>query len=278
MDKKILFRRMSRSAFFMIGLVLVIAIIICVLLAPWLATHNPEENALLDKLSRPGENGHMLGADQLGRDLWSRVLYGARSSLMIAGIVVASTLVIGTILGLLAGYFGGWVDAVIMRICDVVLALPSLILGIAVMAILGKSLFNLIMVLIVTLWVRYTRLVRNQVLVIKNTEFVSAAKVLGMPTWRILLKEIFPNLTTVLIVQASTDIGSVILTESALSFLSLGIQPPAPSWGNMISGGRDFLMMCPWVVLVPGIALMITIFAFNFLGDGLRDVLDTKRV
>lgn len=278
MDRDILLGRMRRSSFFMIGAALVLIIILLAIFAPYIATHDPTQNALRERFQPPGTSGHLLGTDQMGRDMFSRVLVGARTSLSIAAIVVATTLVIGTVLGLLAGYYGGWVDIVIMRICDVVLALPGMILGIAVMSIFGRSMFNLLMVLIVSGWVTYCRLVRNKVLVIKNMEFVSAAKVLGVPEWRILLKEIFPNLTTILIVQASTSFGGVILTESALSFLSLGVQPPDPSWGNMIAGGRDYLAMQPWVVLVPGVALMITIFAFNFLGDGLRDVLDVKRV
>lgn len=278
MDREILLGRMRRSSFFMIGATLVVLIVLLAVFAPFIATHNPEQNALRERFLPPGSSGHLLGTDQMGRDMFSRVLVGAKTSLSIAAIVVVTTLAIGTLLGLLAGYFGGWIDAVIMRVCDVVLALPSMILGIAVMSIFGRSMFNLLMVLIVSDWVTYCRLVRNKVLVIKNMEFVSAAKVLGVPQWRILFKEIFPNLTTILIVQASTSFGGVILTESALSFLSLGVQPPAPSWGNMIAGGRDYLAMQPWVVLVPGVALMITIFAFNFLGDGLRDVLDAKRV
>ena len=185
---------------------------------------------------------------------------------------------IGTVLGAVSGYFGGAVDAVIMRLCDIMMAIPNLVLAIAVMAVLGPNIFNLVIVLIITTWVQYCKVTRNNVMVVKNTEFVKASQVLGASRMHIMFSQIFPNVTTQLIILISQQLGWTILTEASLSFLSLGVQPPTPSWGNMIADGRNFLITNPWLVMVPGVALMVTVLAFNFLGDGLRDVLDPKRI
>ena len=185
---------------------------------------------------------------------------------------------IGTVLGAISGYFGGVVDAVIMRACDIMMAIPNLVLAIAVMAILGPNIFNLVIVLIITSWVQYCKVTRNNVMVVKNIEFIKASQVLGASKAHIMFTQIFPNVTTQLIILISQQLGWTILTEASLSFLSLGVQPPTPSWGNMIADGRNFLITNPWLVFAPGIALMVTVLAFNFLGDGLRDVLDPKRI
>lgn len=208
----------------------------------------------------------------------TRLLIGGRYSLSIAFVVVVLQAIIGTVLGIVAGYFGKAVDTIIMRICDVFLAIPNLILAIAIMAVLGSKISNLIAVLVFSGWVNYCKVIRNNVRVIKNQEFIHASRVLGAGHLHIMFRQIFPNVTTNLIIIGSQKVGQTILVEAALSFLSLGIQPPTPSWGNMISNGRTFLMVNPWLVLVPGIALMLTVLAFNFLGDGLRDVLDPKRI
>ena len=184
----------------------------------------------------------------------------------------------GSVLGILAGYLGGWVDKVIMRACDVFLAIPNIILAIAVMSVMGTSVFNLIAVLTISGWVRYCKVVRNNVMVVKKQEFVSASKVLGASGLHIMFTQILPNITTPIIILASSRFGNCILVEATLSFLNLGIPAPTPSWGNMIADGRSYLSIYPWMVFAPGIALMITILAFNFLGDGLRDVLDPKKL
>ena len=227
---------------------------------------------------------HQDKAASRGRELAERLknviprqLFTVAIQACIGGKIIARES-ISPVLGIVAGYFGKAVDTIIMRICDVFLAIPNLILAIAIMAVLGSKISNLIAVLVFSGWVNYCKVIRNNVRVIKNQEFIHASRVLGAGHLHIMFRQIFPNVTTNLIIIGSQKVGQTILVEAALSFLSLGIQPPTPSWGNMISNGRTFLMVNPWLVLVPGIALMLTVLAFNFLGDGLRDVLDPKRI
>lgn len=282
MSKKLLLQRMGRSKFFVIGAAVVIAIIIAAFLAPHIVVYDPVASSLLERLQRPdlsqGMSGHILGTDELGRDVFTRLLIGARISLLIAAAVTAIQIVLGTTLGILAGFLGGWVDTVIMRICDIFLALPSMLIAIAMMAVLGPNIPNLILILAATGWVQFCRVTRNNAKIIQNMEFVSAAKVMGASKTRIMFTQILPNVTTDILVLASQRFGYTISTEANLSFLSLGVTAPLPSWGNMIAGGRQFLSTSPWLIFAPGIALMITVLAFNFLGDGLRDVLDPKRL
>ena len=277
MDKKIIFKRMLKSKFFMVGAITAIIIVLMSIFAPVIAQFDPIANNLPERLLPPGQMGHLLGTDEAGRDIFSRLLIGSRYSLFIAAVSVTGAGILGTILGCIAGYFGGIADTIIMRACDVMMAIPNLVLAIAVMAILGPNMFNLIIVMIITTWVQYCKVTRNNVLVVKSQEFVKASKVMGATHGHIMFKQIFPNVTTQLIILISQQFGWTILQEAALSFLSLGVQPPTPSWGNMIADGRNFLITHPWLVFAPGIALMITVLAFNFLGDGLRDVLDPKR-
>ncbi len=282
MDRKIVISRMLKSKFFMVGAITAVFIILISIFSPVIVKFDPITNALKERLISPeyftyGLKGHIFGTDEMGRDVFSRLLLGSRYSLFIALAVVSVAAVIGTILGAISGYFGGTADMIIMRACDIMMAIPNLVLAIAVMAILGPNIFNLIIVLIITSWVQYCKVTRNNVMIVKNIEFVKASQVLGASRGNIMFKQIFPNVTTQLIILISQQFGWTILTEASLSFLSLGIQPPAPSWGNMIADGRNFLITCPWLVFAPGITLMITVLAFNFLGDGLRDVLDPKR-
>ena len=282
MSKRVVFRRLLRSAFFMIGFTIILVMLVLVIFAPLIVQFDPNENSLTKRLQPPewfsrGLKSHVLGTDNMGRDVFTRLLIGGRYSLAIAFTVVAIASVTGTILGLIAGYYGGIADTIIMRLCDILISIPALISAIAVMAVLGANTFNLVVVIIITSWIQYTKVGRNNVLMLKNMEFVHAAKVIGASNRRIMFKEIFPNITTPLLIQISQAVGSAIIVESSLSFLNLGIQPPTPSWGNMISTGRSYLATHPWMVFAPGIALMLTILAFNFLGDGLRDVFDPKR-
>ena len=277
MDKKIVISRMKRSSFFLIGLSITVLIICAAIFGPMLVKSDPVHNDLMSKLLPPLTDGHLLGTDQLGRDILARILYGARMSLIISFVVTILAVALGTLLGLISGYWGGIVDTVIMRICDVFLSLPLIVVTIALVAVLGNTVPNLIAILVLLNWVEFCKLTRTNVLVAKNMEFVSAIKILGGSSSRILSKEIFPNVTTTLLIQASLKFGNVILTEASLSYLGQGIMQPTPSWGNMIADGRNYLAAYPWVCLVPGIALMITILGFNFLGDGLRDVLDPNR-
>lgn len=280
MNRHELFRRMRKSKFFMTGSIMVIIVIAIALLAPVIAPHNPISINLMMRLTPPdlsgGWSGHMLGTDALGQDIFSRLIIGSRVSLQIAFTVVIITAVVGTILGIAAGFFGKAVDTVIMRISDIQVSIPPLVLAIAVIAVLGNSVTNLILVLVFTRWVQYARIVRGSVMMIRNTEFVHASKALGASNLRIMFVQILPNVLTSLIIVISQEFGRIILTESALSFIGLGVPPPAPSWGVMIADGREYLATSPWVVIAPGIALMIAVFAFNFLGDGVRDVLDPK--
>lgn len=283
MDKKIVISRMLHSKFFMVGAVTAIVIILLSVFSPVIVQYDPLTNNLAERLMAPeyfarGLQGHVFGTDEAGRDIFSRLLLGSRYSLTIAAVVVFVAAFIGTVLGAVSGYFGGAVDAVIMRLCDIMMAIPNLVLAIAVMTVLGPNIFNLVIVLIITTWVQYCKVTRNNVMVVKNTEFVKASQVLGASRMHIMFSQIFPNVTTQLIILISQQLGWTILTEASLSFLSLGVQPPTPSWGNMIADGRNFLITNPWLVMVPGVALMVTVLAFNFLGDGLRDVLDPKRI
>ena len=277
MDKKLILKRMLHSKFFMTGLLVAVLVVVLSILSPAIITFDPTANDLIHRLNPPGIDGHVMGTDQLGRDIFSRLLIGSRYSLLIARIVVATAAVIGTFLGLVSGYFGGKIDTIIMRISEIFLSIPQLILGIAVMAILGPSIPNLLLVLIISSWTQYCKLARNNVLVQKNMDYVHASQVMGAGKLHIMLTQIFPNNTTPLLITISQQFGMIIMMEASLSFLGLGIQQPTPSWGNMIADGRTFLTTAPWMVIAPGAALMVTVLAFNFLGDGLRDVFDPKR-
>ena len=277
MDKKLILKRMLHSKFFMTGLLVAVLVVVLSILSPAIITFDPTANDLIHRLNPPGIDGHVMGTDQLGRDIFSRLLIGSRYSLLIALIVVATAAVIGTFLGLVSGYFGGKIDTIIMRISEIFLSIPQLILGIAVMAILGPSIPNLLLVLIISSWTQYCKLARNNVLVQKNMDYVHASQVMGAGKLHIMLTQIFPNITTPLLITISQQFGMIIMMEASLSFLGLGIQQPTPSWGNMIADGRTFLTTAPWMVIAPGAALMVTVLAFNFLGDGLRDVFDPKR-
>ncbi len=272
---------MKKSNFFVIGSVLVLLIIVISLLSPWIAPHDPVKSNLAMRLHAPdglskGWNGHILGTDPLGQDILSRLMVGSRVSLYISFTVVIVTAIIGTVLGIIAGFFGGIVDTLIMRFSDIQVSIPPMVLAVAVMAVLGNSTTNLILVLVFTRWVQYARVVRGNVMMIRNTEFVHASQVLGSSKVRLMFTQILPNVLTSLIIVMSQEFGRTILTESSLSFLGLGVPPPAPSWGVMIADGREYLATSPWVVVAPGVALMIAVLAFNFLGDGVRDVLDPK--
>jgi peptide/nickel transport system permease protein len=270
---------MRRNRFFVIGIIVTVVLILSTFLAPLYIQFNPIRNSLRERLMPPefsrGLKGHILGTDALGRDVFTRLVIGGRYSFTLALSIVLLQTIIGTSLGILAGYVERF-DTVIMRICDMFLALPNIVLAIAVIAVLGTSTMNLIIVLTISGWVPYCRVIRNNVLVLKKHEFVQASKAFGGSHLWIMKEDLFPNVTTPLIVLLSQRIGMTILIEASLSFLNLGIQPPIPSWGNMIADGRQYLATCPWLCFAPGIALMFTALAFNFLGDGLRDVLDPK--
>lgn len=281
MKRSELFRRMTKSKFFIIGIVIAMLVIIAAFTSPLFVVHDPIQSDLRKRLISPellanGFGGHILGTDALGQDIFTRLVSGCRISLLIAAAGVMIPAVIGTALGAVAGYFGGAIDNVIMRICDIQLSIPTMVLAITVMAIFGNSVPNLLLVLAVVGWTSYTRVVRGSVMGIRNSEFIQASRVLGASNARILITQILPCVLTPLIILMSQQIGFVILTEANLSFLGMGVPLPQPSLGSMIADGREYIATAPWTVVVPGVTLMIIVLAFNFLGDGVRDILDPK--
>ena len=281
MDKKILFNRMKHSPFLIIGTIVIVFLLLVCFLSPLYIQFDPTASDITNKFQPPnfsqGLQGNLLGTDNMGRDVFTRLVVGGRISLTIAIIVVALQIFIGVILGLLSGYFGGVIDVIVMRLCEIVLSIPQLILAIAIMSVMGASLANLVFVMVFGGWVHVCKVTRNNVRVLKNQEFVHASIVLGAKDPHIIFSQILPNVLTQIFIIGSQRFGEAILTEASLSFLSLGIQAPAPAWGNMISAGRTYMVTYPWMVIAPGIALMLAVLSFNFLGDGLRDVLDPKR-
>jgi peptide/nickel transport system permease protein len=268
---------MNRLAKF--GLVFVVLLVLVALLAPLIATHDVGMSDLLARYKGPSAK-HWLGTDATGRDVFSRVVFGARISLRVGIVVVAVSAVVGTFIGSLAGFYGGWVDRVVSGyVLNVFLAFPGLLLAIAMVAFLGAGLNKLILALCIIGWVGYARVMRAQVLKVREYDFVQAARALGARDWRILLFHVLPNAVQPLIVQASLGMAGAVLSEASLSFLGLGVPPPAPSWGVMLEEARDLatLQRAPHAMLVPGIAIALTVLAFNFLGDGLREYLDPRQ-
>jgi peptide/nickel transport system permease protein len=262
------------------GTALSLLIVLVALLAPFLAPDPADAGSATHPLNtlQPPSAGHPFGTDQVGRDVLSRLIYGARVSPQIALYVLVIACLVGIPLGIAAGYFGGWIDDVIMRITDVFLAFPALLLALALAAVLSPSIGNTTLAIAVTWWPWYTRLVRGQAASVAGRPYVESARALGVRHRTILLRHILPNSITPVIVQASLDVGGIILTASALSFLGLGAQDPTPDWGLMVSQGESYFTTQWWLVTFPGLAILITAVAFNLLGDGLRDVLDPRRV
>jgi peptide/nickel transport system permease protein len=242
-------------------------------LGPWLAPFDPSTQELALRLEGP-TGLHWFGLDELGRDIFARVLSGARISLLVGLVVVGVSATVGIAMGAVAGYFGGRIDEAISRLIDILLAFPGLLLAIALVAVLGPSLTNVVLALSLIGWVGYARLVRGQVLRTRELEFVQAARALGATTSRILTRHVIPTTLPAVTVQATLGMGGAILAEAALSFLGLGVQPPTPSWGTMLNYGRGHLLDAPHLTVFPGVAIAILVLGFNFLGDGLRDALD----
>ena len=283
MKKETVLRKMTKSKFFVIGLALVVLIIFLALISPYLVHFNAIENDLHSRLLPPeylskGLTDHILGTDSLGRDVLTRLLIGSRMSLVIAFVGVVVPSIIGTILGMVSGFFGKWVDSIIMRLNDIQLSIPVMVFAITVIAIFGTSIRNLMIVLTIVGWVNYTRVMRECVMKIRDADFIRASKVLGGSNIHIMFTQILPNIVPPLIILMSQQVGIVVLTEANLSFLGLGVPLPQPSWGSMIADGREYIATAPWTVIAPGMALMITVLAFNFLGDGIRDVMDPKNI
>jgi len=266
----------ARQPLAALGLLLLGLFVLCALFAPWLAPQDPAQLDLAGRLLAPS-HAHWFGTDELGRDILSRTLYGARISLTVAVSVVSISLSIGLIAGLASGFYGGWTDTVLnIYVTNAFLALPGILLAIAFVAFLGPGLFNLILALSISGWVGYARLVRAQVMAVKEREFVEAARALGASNLRLVFRHILPNIVQPLIVQAAIGMAGAVLAEATLSFLGLGIPPPAPSWGTMLNDARAHLFDSPHLVLFPAIAVMLAVLSFNFIGDALRDLLDPR--
>lgn len=263
-----------KSGLSKIGAVLIIAIIFCAVFAPYIAPVDPKTVDLDSDLEGPGP-GHPLGQDELGRDILSRLIWGARASMLVGFIVVSISMVVGLAVGSVAGYFGGWADGIIMRVVDVLLAFPGILLAIAIAGILGPSLRNVIFALSLLGWVGFARLVRGQILSVREREYVLAARASGAGSLRIITRHVLPNVMAPVIVQATFAIATTILAEASLSFLGLGPQN-IPTWGGMLNTGVDYLLFAPHISIFPGLMVMITVLAFNFLGDGLRDRFDPR--
>jgi peptide/nickel transport system permease protein len=269
--------RLIRHPSLALGAAISVAIILCAVLAPLVATHGVEQMDMRNRFAGPSLE-HWLGTDNFGRDLWSRLVYGARVSLSIALLSVSAAAVIGTVVGLATGYFGGWTDYILMRVADIFLGFPAIVLSLAIVAVLGPGIVNVAIAIIVVTWTDYARVVRASTLVLREQNYVMAAKAFGASQARILFREILPNALGPIIVLASLGLGTAVIAESALSFLGFGLPPPTPTWGWTLSYGTRFIRDQPWLSIVSGATIMLTVLGFNLLGDGLRDALDPKHL
>jgi peptide/nickel transport system permease protein len=268
-------RRLKRRPAAMVALAIVAMIVLAAILAPLMAPYDPTQQSWT-AVRQPPSAAHWFGTDEVGRDVFSRVLYGARASLSAGVVSIFIAVMLGVPLGLLAGYVGGWTDAFMSRLTDAMLAIPFLILAIALAAFLGPSLTNAMIAIGISATPIFIRLTRGQVLAVKAEDYVEAARAVGNPHLRIALRHILPNVMPPLLVQVTLTIAAAVIAEASLSFLGLGQQPPMPSWGSMLNSAQRFLSNAPWMAIYPGIAIFITVLSFNVLGDGLRDALDPR--
>ncbi|CNC05964.1 putative permease [Yersinia intermedia] len=269
------FRLLMGNPLTAIGVAIIGLLLVVAFLAPWLATHDPLAQDLNNSLQAPGSQ-HWFGTDEFGRDQYSRLIYGARTTLYIVALVSVTVGPIGLLLGVVAGYFGGKVDSILMRITDIFISFPSLVLALAFVAALGPGLEHVVIAITLTAWPPIARLARAETLSLRNADFVSAVKLQGASPLRILLRHIVPLCLPSVIIRITMNMAGIILTAAGLGFLGLGAQPPDPEWGAMISSGRRYMMECWWLVTIPGLAILLNSLAFNFLGDGLRDILDPR--
>lgn len=260
----------------MIGLVILLLLVFIAAFAPWLAPHDPFVQDLAARLQPPGSENYILGSDGLGRDILSRLMYGSRITLYIVTLVVIIAPVAGLLVGTIAGYAGGWADVVLMRVTDIFLAFPRLVLALAFVAALGAGIENAVLAISLTAWPPYARIARAETLTIRHSDFIHAVRLQGAGPLRIITRHIWPLCTSSLVVRVTLDMAGIILAAAGLGFLGLGAQPPSPEWGAMISEGRKFILDHWWVATMPGLAIFTVSLAFNLLGDGLRDVLDPK--
>lgn len=276
MNKRQILRTFIRNKLAVLGIIVLIGFVFCAIFAQWVAPYDPLEMDLDGKFLPPGSKGHLLGTDNFGRDFLSRLIFGSRISLSVGLVVVSIAMVIGTSLGLIAGYFGGIPDIVVMRLVEIFYSFPFLVLAVAVMAVLGPSLYNVMLVLGLVSWPMYARLVRGQVLALREETFVEAARAVGAGSFRILVSHVLPNCFSPIIVTATMQVASAILSVAALGFLGLGAQPPTPEWGAMLNEGKRFMRNAPHLITIPGLAIMLVVLSLNFIGDALRDALDPR--
>jgi peptide/nickel transport system permease protein len=270
-----LWRTFKKNKTALVGTVIALLVVLFAIFAPLISTHDPLDQDIAHRLRAP-DRSHLLGTDEYGRDVFSRILWGARVSLTVGVVSILLGLVIGTSMGMIAGYKGGLLDTGIMRMVDVLLSFPTLITGIMVVAILGSGMMKLIVTIGIVFAPRFARLAYGPTLAVKERDYVSSARVIGASSSRILLRYLLPNIFGEVLVAATLWVGTAIVTEASLSFLGLGVSPPAPTWGNMIKSGIDRLSNAPWLCLFPGLAILITVLSFNMIGDGLRDITDPK--
>ncbi len=268
--------RLRRNGLAMLGLAITVALVLMAIFAPWLAPYDPITQTLAERLQPPGTAGHWLGTDDFGRDIWTRILYGSRITLYIVLLVILTAPVFGLIIGTVAGYFGGWIDTVLMRITDIFLAFPKLILALALVAVLGPGMVNAVLAIALTSWPPYARVARAETLTVRNSDYIAAIRLQGGGAPRVIWGHVMPMCLPSVIIRVTLDMAGVILTAAGLGFLGLGVQPPQAEWGMMISAGRKFLFEQWWVATMPGLAIFIVSLGFNLLGDGLRDVLDPR--
>jgi peptide/nickel transport system permease protein len=265
-----------RNPLAMVGLGTILALLLVAAFAPVIADQSPVAQELAERLREP-DAAHWFGTDELGRDIFARIIWGARITLTIVGLVVVIVAPVGLVVGTVAGYFGGWFDAVLMRVTDIFLAFPRLILALAFVSALGPGIENAVIAIALTAWPPYARIARAETLTIRNADFIAAARMIGAGPLRIVFGQVVPLCTSSVIVRVTLDMAGIILTAAGLGFLGLGAQPPSPEWGAMIASGRRFLLDQWWVATIPGLAICIVSLGFNLLGDGLRDVLDPKQ-
>ena len=270
-----LWEALRKNKLMLAGSGLVLLLLFVSLLAPWLAPYDPGQIDLTNVLASPSFK-HLFGTDQLGRDVLSRMIWGARISLKVGFVATGVAIIIGTILGAVAGYYGGWVDSVIMRFVDIMLCFPAFFLILAVIAFLEPSIWNIMIIIGLTGWMGVTRLVRADFISLRERDFVKAARAIGAGDLRIIFLHILPNAMASILVAATLGIAGAILTESALSFLGIGVQPPTPSWGNILTAGKDNIDIAWWLSFYPGLAILITVVGYNLLGEGIRDLLDPR--
>ena len=272
---EVFWKRFARNRFALAGGLIVILLFFLSFLAPYIAPYNP---AVIDAYNvlMPPSTAHWMGTDELGRDVFTRVIFGARISLKVGFVAVGIAMLIGTVVGLLSGYYGGWIDTLLMRMVDIMLCFPTFFLILAVIAVLEPSIWYIMMVIGVTGWMGVARLVRAEVLSLKERDFILAARSIGASDLRIIFRHILPNAMAPVLVAATLGVAGAILTESALSFLGIGVQPPTPSWGNILTSGKDYIEFAWWLSLYPGLAILVTVLAYNLLGEGIRDAIDPR--